>query len=245
MSEKVPGIYAEEVAMGLHLEGIRRGLENFQSHPRVTPDDAALLMCGINPARKSGITSSDKTAEADYVVLLALFQAEQDKNGGHKTLAEWLALAEKKRHKHHPIVREYLEFASNQAGYECLTTDAHASAPALVVDSASTETNSAPQSVPVGQPSSAAAASATEKTTVLKRSALIHKHRPRWPTVEDDLGEASRNGLKSAASVAHGMWRESKALAWAESRGKLKDGGNVTGMPSAWAGAVRVHTIED
>lgn len=152
MSEKVPGIYAEEEAMGLHFEGIRRGLENFQSHPRVTPDDAALLMCGINPARKQGIKSSDKTAEEDYQALRALFQAKQDKNGGHKTLAEWLALAEKKRHKHHPIVREYSEFASNQAGYECLTTDAHASAPAPAVDSASTEPKPAPQSVPVGQP---------------------------------------------------------------------------------------------
>lgn len=92
---------------------------------------------------------------------------------------------------------------------------------------------------------SAAAASATERIAALRRLALIHKHRPRWPTIEDDLKEASRNGLKSAASVAHGMWSESKALAWAESRGKLKDGGNFTGMPSPWAGAVRVHTMED
>lgn len=120
--------------MGMHLEGIRRGLKNFRSHPRVTPDDAALLMCGINPARKSGITSSDKTTAEDYEALLALFKAEQDVNGGHKTLKEWLALAEKEEQKHHPVVRQYLEFASNLAGDECLTTDAQDATPVPEVD---------------------------------------------------------------------------------------------------------------
>jgi hypothetical protein len=35
--------------MGMHLEGFRRGLEKYLSHPRVTPEDAALLVCVSAP----------------------------------------------------------------------------------------------------------------------------------------------------------------------------------------------------
>lgn len=55
---------------------------------------------------------------------------------------------------------------------------------------------------------------------LLKRQALIDQLRPRWPTIEHDLREASRNKLDSAKS--HGKWDFEKATQWAMSLGKLK-----------------------
>ena len=89
-----------------------------------------------------------------------------------------------------------------------------------------------------------AAAPATAKPVTLTRRALIEKYLPRWSTIEVDLSEASRNGLKDAANISHGVWDEQKALDWAESKGKLKDSSNVTAMASGWPGAGRVHIMK-
>lgn len=87
-------------------------------------------------------------------------------------------------------------------------------------------------------------APAAEKPVTIKRQALIDKHLPRWPTVENDLNEASRNDLKKEASVAHGVWDEQKALVWAESRGKLIGGNPAARIAGHWPGPVLVHKIQ-
>lgn len=57
---------------------------------------------------------------------------------------------------------------------------------------------------------------------VLKRSALIKKHRCQWPTIERDFQDASTNQLsKEAKAPERGNWFEDAALKWAEQRGKL------------------------
>lgn len=59
---------------------------------------------------------------------------------------------------------------------------------------------------------------------MVKRAAL-RKLSDRWPTVENDLNHADRNGLREAAKAAeHGMWREEDALEWARREGKLLSG---------------------
>lgn len=72
------------------------------------------------------------------------------------------------------------------------------------------------------------------------RRALIKEYRNEWPSIEDDLSEASRNGLDSAKLPKHGMWDADKALAWAKSQGKLTK--QRTGMePATWCGPVIRH----
>jgi hypothetical protein len=56
----------------------------------------------------------------------------------------------------------------------------------------------------------------------MKRSALIQEHRTHWPSIEGDLKDANSNGLSMAKAGTRG-WDETRALAWARSRGKLKD----------------------
>ncbi len=57
---------------------------------------------------------------------------------------------------------------------------------------------------------------------IVTRKALITRNKARWRTVEHDLREASRNGLRNAARAAkHGYWIEAAALSWADHRGHL------------------------
>ncbi|MBD2222853.1 hypothetical protein H6G33_38740 [Calothrix sp. FACHB-1219] len=70
---------------------------------------------------------------------------------------------------------------------------------------------------------------------VLKRSALISRVQVDWKSVEGDLREASRNGLRAAAYCANG-WSLNRALAWAESRGKLTPTKVTRQKASPWSG---------
>ena len=54
----------------------------------------------------------------------------------------------------------------------------------------------------------------------MKRDGLVKAWIHLWPTIEADLGEASRNGL-SVAKAGNRRWDERKALEWARSSGKL------------------------
>lgn len=61
---------------------------------------------------------------------------------------------------------------------------------------------------------------ASAERQLLKRGVFIDQMRPRWPTVEHDMKEASRNGLNGAKSDR--MWDVEKATQWAISHGKFK-----------------------
>lgn len=55
-----------------------------------------------------------------------------------------------------------------------------------------------------------------------KRRFLVKELEPEWPTIEGDLREASRNGLKDAAHVGGASpWDLEKAREWAKTNGKL------------------------
>lgn len=77
-----------------------------------------------------------------------------------------------------------------------------------------------------------------------KKIALINDLRPRWPTIDADLSDASRNGLNVARTGKHGMWDESKAIEWAKSKGKLVDRSNVQSIATVWPGGTTRHTLE-
>lgn len=74
----------------------------------------------------------------------------------------------------------------------------------------------------------------------MKRAALIAELLSAWPGIEDDLREASRNGLGAAKLGQHGMWNPDVAMEWAESRGKLAQ--QRTSMsPATWCGPITRH----
>lgn len=74
----------------------------------------------------------------------------------------------------------------------------------------------------------------------MKRAALIAELLSEWPGIEDDLREASRNGLGAAKLAQHGMWNPDVAMEWAKSRGKLAQ--QTTGMsPATWRGPITRH----
>lgn len=54
----------------------------------------------------------------------------------------------------------------------------------------------------------------------MTKTGIVKAHMHRWPTIESDLSDASRNGL-SVAKAGERRWDERKALEWARSRGKL------------------------
>jgi len=69
---------------------------------------------------------------------------------------------------------------------------------------------------------------------VMKKAALIAKHRNQWQSIDRDFQDASENGLsKIAKAPGHGNWFEGKALEWAEQRGKrTKVGDQITPLPA-------------
>ena len=89
------------------------------------------------------------------------------------------------------------------------------------------------------EPLQTAPAPVEPPSTVMKRKALIAHLEHEWPTIEADLSEATRNGLKDAAATGkHGKWYVEKARAWAQQEGKLKQAAPAHPLASAWAGAI-------
>lgn len=80
-----------------------------------------------------------------------------------------------------------------------------------------------------------------EKPRVLKKSALVQELQGEWPTIGEDLSEASRNGLNAAKAEGHGNWDVQKAREWAEKKGKRVKSADVHTPPSHWPGQVTRH----
>ncbi len=59
-----------------------------------------------------------------------------------------------------------------------------------------------------------------ESELPVKKAAMIARHKGKWPTIEGDMKDANRNGLKDART-GHRGWLEKKALEWAHNRNKL------------------------
>ncbi len=98
--------------------------------------------------------------------------------------------------------------------------------------------DAAPQEPPQAAPAEASA-------DIAKRTALVARLQHEWPTIEADLNEASRNGLRDAARAGtHGFWRVDKAREWAQQRGKLRQKADVHPLNSLWPGPVHEHRLK-
>ena len=94
-------------------------------------------------------------------------------------------------------------------------------------------------------PASVVANDAPEKQVdAMKKAALIAALEYEWSSIEADIREATRNGLKAAAHTGkHGEWNKDKARAWATSKGKIKQAAPVHSLAGAWPGTTTRHTI--
>ena len=71
--------------------------------------------------------------------------------------------------------------------------------------------------------------------TIMKKKALIAQLEHEWPSIEADLKDATRNGLKDAAAAGvHGEWRIEPARAWAQRKGKLKQAAPAHSLANVW-----------
>ena len=85
-----------------------------------------------------------------------------------------------------------------------------------------------------------------KQVNAMKKAALIAALEYEWPSIEDNISEATRNGLKAAAHTGkHGEWDKDKAREWAVSNGKIKQSAPVHSLAAAWAGTTTRHTIRD
>lgn len=58
---------------------------------------------------------------------------------------------------------------------------------------------------------------------VVKRRELVRRLQARWPTIEADVSEASRNGLAAAARVDRKGWLVKAAEDWAQKNGRIRE----------------------
>ena len=71
--------------------------------------------------------------------------------------------------------------------------------------------------------------------TIMKKKALIAQLEHEWPSIEADLKDATRNGLKDAAATGvHGEWFVEPARAWAQRKGKLKQAAPAHLLDNVW-----------
>lgn len=78
---------------------------------------------------------------------------------------------------------------------------------------------------------------------VLKKKTLVAELRHEWPSIEPDLKEASRNGLKEAAHAGPKGWRVADARAWADNKGKLRKGALAADLATAWPGGRTINKL--
>ena len=71
--------------------------------------------------------------------------------------------------------------------------------------------------------------------TIMKKKALIAHLEHEWPSIEADLKDATRNGLKDAAATGvHGEWFVEPARAWAQRKGKLRQAAPAHLLTDVW-----------
>jgi hypothetical protein len=66
---------------------------------------------------------------------------------------------------------------------------------------------------------------ATGPAYTMTKAAMIDQHKHEWPTIEQDIKDAARNGLNKAKGGVR-EWHEAMALEWARAKGRLTSNDN-------------------
>jgi hypothetical protein len=82
-----------------------------------------------------------------------------------------------------------------------------------------TEIKAAP--APPDAPTRAPKAPAKSPAFTMTKHAMVQQHKHEWPTIEQDIKDAKRNGLSDAAKAGTRGWDEDKAMNWARSKAKI------------------------
>lgn len=82
-----------------------------------------------------------------------------------------------------------------------------------------------------------------EPERVVRRSDLVNLVRHEWPTIENDLKSAAKNGLK-IANQERGLWGVNRARKWAQDNGRMRQQTSALGLQGMWSEGGRVHKME-
>ena len=123
---------------------------------------------------------------------------------------------------------------------DCRVTgnDVHALADAFK----NTQREQKAQAAPLQQP-----APAGPPKRILKKKFMVEQHKREWPTIESDLKEANKEENRDLHACMvpkkHGFWYVDCALAWAETRGKLKQPAKVHELQEALTGKTTMEGL--
>ena len=185
----------------------------------VLPVEAALLLCCHNPhdctEEKAEVVTCepntpDQITPDDFKRLRRTFIDLDHTKPGNRSLVDWMRAAVEAGRRVHPWAYEYAKHCGLWPSTE---------------------------PTPVGHPLNEAPepAPAEPTPTIMKKKALIAQLEHEWPSIEADLKEATRNGLKDAAAAGvHGEWRIEPARAWAQRKGKLKQAAPAHPLANVW-----------
>ncbi|MDD2975683.1 hypothetical protein [Aquabacterium sp.] len=195
----------------------------------VSPRDAAYLLCGLDPIEVAKLRSEPN---------VPTIVVGETNNGRVQRLEERLCDTKKVPPAHrswrewHAVAREI--GADYHKGFDYFFDVLHRpSTDTVAVESTQVVTESA--------------SNTTKKPrNVMKKKAFIDEVLHEWPTVEADIGEASRNGLKVEAHAGkHAEWDVDLARQWAKKNSKLKTAQAERHPHTYWPGGVIRHTLKD
>lgn len=188
----------------------------------VSPVEAAMLLCRHNPhevtEKDAEVITCDPNCSSeitpnDFKRLRRTFVDLDHTKPGNRPLVDWMLAAAGAGRRVHPWAHRYAEHHGLYGPEK------------------------KPAPTPVEPPLSATGVDA--QGVVMKRKALVSALEHEWPTIEADLREASRNGLKDAAATGvHSEWYVERASEWAQRKGKLKQAAPAHQLVSVWPSTV-------
>jgi hypothetical protein len=182
-----------------------------------TPFEAALLLAGCKPLPRGHVPKpSGNTPEFNLLSAVQVCGPSKDLETPHPPEVWMRWYSEYLAGRNFPVFSKVVMLALEQENNKDTSK--------VIVHNAQPFIQDADPQLAVLQGSGkvSSPAATIDRGWVLKKKALIEKHRSKWITIERDFRDASSNHLtKMAKAPGHGNWFEADALKWAEVRGKL------------------------
>lgn len=183
----------------------------------LTPRDAAFLLRGLDPRALDAAGEAEVERAED---LEQIFCGYNKQHPADRSWRDWHAVAKEIEADYDKRFDYFFEVAHPAIGTVAVESTQ------VVIESASNTT--------------------TTPRNVMKKKALIGEVLYEWPTVEADIREASRNGLKKEAHAGkHAEWDVDLARQWAKKNGKLKTAHAESHPHAHWPGGVTRHIFKD
>lgn len=178
--------------------------DHWFSLPLVSPENAALLLCQHNP-NVAGTTyeatlgvTNDEVSQSELVKLRQMFDAVNTTEPKHRTLLDWVRLAEEKKLRFHSWIKTYIRLADI----------------GVRADSETIKSETFP-SVPVNDHLNGEPVAKREGDRQITKASLIAQYGAQWESIKSDIKNAAENGLSAEARAGKRGWWELAALDWA------------------------------